>query len=70
MWEGSVSMSVEMLFRWWWLGYMTFQQSCQPLLCFTAVTGVEVRGQKDEREGERSGWKQDTLSMKTSSGSG
>ena len=31
------------------------------LFCFTAVTGVEVRGQKDEREGERSGWKQDTL---------
>ena len=31
MWEGSVSRSVEMLSTWWWLGYMTFQQSCQPL---------------------------------------
>ena len=47
MWEDSVSMSVEMLFRWWWLGNMTFQQSCQPL----SSVSLRDRGRSQGTEG-------------------
>lgn len=52
MWEDSVSMSVEMLFRWWWLGNMTFQQYVSKAENFNRVFNSVGRSRQFKRKSD------------------